>query len=177
MSLPQKPNPAKLVIGIFTKDKTLAQPVAKDLVAHFGRIDIVSAWLPFDYTRYYHKEMGQPLFRGVFSFSTLIEQTVLADIKRITNDIEERYSDNGLRNVNIDPGYLLFERLVLATGKNYSHRIYIGKGIYADLTLVYKDGGYQPLPWTYPDYAADDMIRYLLQVRSKYGYDVKQISG
>jgi len=175
MSLPQKPKPAKLVIGIFMKDKALAEPVAQELIDHFGPMDLLSAWFPFDYTDYYHSEMGRPLVRRVFSFIELIEQTFLADVKNITNRIEEKYFKNGSRRLNIDPGYLLLERFVLATGKNYSHRIYIGKGIYADLTLMYKDGGYQKLPWTYPDYLAEDMMKFLLKIRSKYTYDLKQI--
>ncbi|MBW2365066.1 MAG: DUF4416 family protein [Deltaproteobacteria bacterium] len=174
MSLPQKPKPAKLVIGIFMKDKALAKPVAQELIDHFGHMDLLSAWFPFDYTDYYHTEMGRPLVRRVFSFIELIEQTFLAEVKNITNRIEEKYSKNGSRRVNIDPGYLLLERFVLATGKNFAHRIYIGKEIYADLTLIYKDGGYQKLPWTYPDYSAEDMTKYLLKVRSKYTYDLKQ---
>ena len=75
--------------------------------------------------------------------------------------------------VNIDPGYLLHERFVLATGKNYSHRIYIGKGIYADLTLMYTKGKFEPLPWTYPDYASENIIDFLEKVRKKYGVDIK----
>jgi hypothetical protein len=175
MSLPQKPKPAKLVIGMFTNDKALAEPVSQNLIDHFGPVDILSAWFPFDYTDYYRKEMGSPLFRRVFSFVELIEQSFLAEIKNITNRIEGNYLIDGSRKVNIDPGYLLLERFVLATGKNYSHRIYIGKGIYADLTLMYTNGGYQELPWTYPDYASEDMINYLLKVRSKYAHDLKQI--
>jgi hypothetical protein len=175
MSLPQKPKPAKLLIGIFVKDKDLVKDISQDLIDHFGPIDLISAWLPFDYTNYYQKEMGKPLVRRVFSFIELIEQTFLAEVKNITNDIEEKYSQNCSRRVNIDPGYLLLERFVLATGKNFAHRIYIGKKIYADLTLIYKDGRYHTLPWTYPDYAAENMMKYLLKVRSKYANDLKQI--
>jgi hypothetical protein len=90
-----------------------------------------------------------------------------------TNDLEHEHSSNGKRVVNIDPGYLLHERFVLATGKNYSHRIYIGKGIYADLTLIYAKGGFKPLPWTYPDYASEIIITFLEQVRKKYTIDLK----
>lgn len=176
MSSPQKPKPAKLVIGIFTKDKALAEPISRNLIDHFGPVDILSAWFPFDYTDYYHREMGSPLFRRVFSFVELIEQPFLAEVKNITNHIERNYLLDESRSVNIDPGYLLLERFVLATGKNYSHRIYIGKGIYADLTLMYTNGRFQELPWTYPDYAAKDMINFLLKVRSKYAQDLKQIA-
>ena len=74
--------------------------------------------------------------------------------------------------MNLDPGYLLYERFVLATGKNFSHRIYIGRGIYADLTLVYQKGAYRSLPWTYPDYAADTMRAFLTTVREHYAADL-----
>ena len=81
---------------------------------------------------------------------------------------------DGKRSVNIDPGYLLYERFVLATGKNYSHRIYVGQGIYADLTLIFQKGAYRPLPWTYPDYADAPMADFLMEVRHKYGEDIKK---
>jgi hypothetical protein len=74
--------------------------------------------------------------------------------------------------VNIDPGYLLHERFVLASGKNFSHRIYICRGIYADMTLNYQKGNFQKLPWTYPDYADGPILSFLRQVRLKYGQDL-----
>ncbi|MFC1859179.1 DUF4416 family protein, partial [Thermodesulfobacteriota bacterium] len=153
MSSPQPPRPAKLVVGFFTKDKNIIKPLVTDLSENFGSIDIVSTWFPFDYTKYYEREMGAPLYRRVLSFRSLIEQNSLAEIKRITNDIEMKHSLEDRRLVNIDPGYMVHERFVLATGKNYTHRIYLEKGIYADLTLIYQKGGFQSLPWTYPDYA------------------------
>ena len=160
--------PAKLIIGLVMKDKKLAEPVAEKLTAQFGAVDIVSSWLPFDYTEYYRSEMGEPLFRRMFSFRTLIDQDDLAEIKIATNSIEEKYCTDNKRRVNIDPGYMLHSRFVLATGKNYAHRIYIGKRIYADLTLIYTKGGFTKLPWTYPDYLAEDMLAYLIMVRKKY---------
>ena len=93
----------------------------------------------------------------------------------MTNDLESKYSRDDRRRVNLDPGYLLRERFVLATGKNFSHRIYIGRRIYADLTLIFTKGVFQTLPWTYPDYADKKMLGYLEQVRSKYVSDLKQV--
>ena len=174
MSQPQAPKPAKLVVGLFMKKKHLVVPIAKELVAQFGPIDVVSAWLPFDFTGYYEPEMGKPLFRRLMSFKTLIKQDALSRIKIMTNDLESKYSRNDRRRVNLDPGYLLRERFVLATGKNFSHRIYIGRRIYADLTLIFTKGAFQTLPWTYPDYADKKMLTYLEQVRSKYVSDLKQ---
>ena len=91
-----------------------------------------------------------------------------------SNQIEQKHSENGKRRINIDPGYLVHERFVLATGKNYTHRIYIGQGTYADLTLIYRKGGFQTLPWTYPDYGRSDMLGFLVKVRDKYSADIKK---
>jgi hypothetical protein len=173
MSTPMPPQPAKLVIGLITKAKERADDVCSRLRDRYGPIDLVSHWFDFSFTDYYHAEMGAPLFRRVFSFEHLIVQDQLAQIKCHTNTLETEFSRQGRRLVNIDPGYLLHERFVLATGKNYTHRIYIGREIYADLTLIYQKGAYQPLPWTYPDYASPQMGDFLMKVRRKYGTDLK----
>ena len=86
---------------------------------------------------------------------------------------ENRFEIDDKRQVNIDPGYLSAERFVLATGKNYTHRIYLSKGIFADLTLIFTKGNFHTLPWTYPDYADLRMIRFLKIVREKYLLDLK----
>jgi hypothetical protein len=116
--------------------------------------------------------MGTPLFRRMLAFKRLIKQSALANIKLFTNDLEGEYSIHGRRRVNIDPGYLLHERFVLATGKNYSHRIYIGSKIYADLTLIYQKGHFNKMPWTYPDYASENVMTFLEWVRKKYVIDL-----
>jgi hypothetical protein len=177
MSRLQPPNPAKLVIGFFLKEKRFGDSVIKALVEKFGPVDLASSWFPFNFTTYYKDEMGIPLFRRLFGFKQLIQQRDLAQIKLTTNALEHQNSFGGKRSVNIDPGYLLHERFVLATGKNYSHRIYIGKGIYADLTLIYTHGRFEPLPWTYPDYSSKNIIDFLEKVRKKYSVDIKQVSG
>ena len=175
MSQPQSASPAKLVVSILMNDKGLEAAVKLELEYAFGAIDLAGQWMDFDYTDYYAPEMGKPIFRRMLVFRDLIAQSDLARIKLLTNEIELRYARDGKRSVNIDPGYLLYERFVLATGKNYSHRIYIGKGIYADLTLIYQKGAYRPLPWTYPDYADAAMGNFLMQVRLKFGEDIKGI--
>jgi len=173
MSIPVPPQSAKLVISLFLKDKNILSSVAKDLEKKFGQIDIISSWFPFDYTQYYQREMGAPLFKRVLAFKRLIRQSDLSKIKLATNACEQNYLKHGKRLVNIDPGYMIHARFVLATGKNYTHRIYIGKGIYADLTLIYTEGGFQKLPWTYPDYSDEKMLIFLTKVRQKYSLDLK----
>lgn len=173
MSTPGLPDPAKLVAGVFTARRDLFEPVARDLMERFGPADLISPWLDFDFTTYYAREFGSPLYRRMLCFRDLIGQDDLAGIKRLTNEIELKYSSGRLRQVNIDPGYLLRERFVLATGKNFAHRIYIGQGIYADLTLLYYDKAFQKLPWTYPDYADEKIQTFLYQARSRYVIDLK----
>ncbi len=174
MSRPKPANPAKLVIGLLLNDKDLFPRVCQDLEQLWGAADLIGPWMDFDYTEYYAPEMGPALKRRMLVFKKLIAQMDLARIKLQTNRIELKYARQGRRCVNIDPGYLLYERFVLATGKNYSHRIYIGQGIYADLTLVYQQGGYQTLPWTYPDYADTVMREFLSLVRQMYRADLKE---
>jgi len=173
MSIPQEPKPAKLVVGLIMKDRAMFEPLGVELSAGFGSVDMVSSWLPFDYTSYYEPEMGTPLYRRLLTYKKLINQEELAEIKLTTNRLEQTCLQNGKRRVNIDPGYLLYERFVLASGKNFSHRIYIGRGIYADLTLIYQRGRFEKLPWTYPDYADEPMQEFLTRVRNKYAVDLK----
>ena len=163
-------------------DKVHLESLYQQLEALCGPVDMISRWLDFDYTDYYYKEMGAPLFRKVFAFKKLIEQGDLAAIKEKTNRIEKSFidsqNDTENRSVNIDPGYLLSSRFILATGKDYSHRIYIGRKIYADLTLMYaKNKGFVTLDWTYPDYASDAILDFLSKVRDKYLLDLKHTKG
>ena len=174
MSIPKPPDPAKLVISVFMKDRQVFDQIFDGLEQIAGPCDMISKWLDFDYTDYYYKEMGSPLYRRVIAFKPLIEQEMLASIKLATNELEKMFLDQGCRQVNIDPGYLLSSRFVLATGKEYSHRIYIGKNIYADLTLMYTKKGFKILEWTYPDYAADAVTGFLEKVRNKYLLDLKE---
>ena len=174
MSTPRRPDPAKLVISLFMNDTSLVQPVLALLEAKFGSIDMISPWLDFDYTDYYLREMGGPLFRRVTVFKDLVEQEALAEIKTATNEIEAEFQHEGKRTVNIDPGYLVKSRFILATGKDFAHRVYIGQGIYADLTLLYRKGRFIDLDWTYPDYRGDAIKGFLETARAKYCLDFKK---
>jgi hypothetical protein len=173
MSMPQHPEPAKLVVGVFLKEQELLPGLVGELVAAFGALDMISSWMAFDFTSYYVREMGAPLWRRMLAFRPLIDQDQLVEIKLATNAMEQACARDGRRRVNIDPGYLLMERFVLATGKNYSHRIYLRRGIYADLTLIYQNGAFRTLPWTYPDYGGRAIGQFLKTVRRKYTADRK----
>jgi len=168
MSVPKRPKPAKLFVSVISASPELIAGTLLDLARRYGPEDFVSALLPFDYTDYYHAEMGQPLWRRFASFARLIQQEDLVRIKEETNEVEAKTSERRRRRVNIDPGYLLAERLVVATGKNCAHRIYLDRGIYADLMLVFRQKEYRPLPWTYPDYGDARVRGWLGVLRQKY---------
>lgn len=174
MSTPHPPQPAKLIVGFLLRDRSLAADIARDIEERLGAAEMVSPWFDFDFTTYYEREMGAPLSRRMMVIKPLIQQMQLAAVKGLTNRLEEKYRQHGDRRVNIDPGYLLPERFVLATGKNFTHRIYVGDGIYADLTLIYRKGAFRILPWTYPDYADKSLIDFLTLVRKKYMLDLKR---
>ncbi|THB81069.1 MAG: DUF4416 family protein [Desulfobacteraceae bacterium] len=174
MSIPKHPDPAKLVVSILTSDRMLVKPVLEKIEQISSPVDLISPWMAFDYTNYYQKEMGTPLFRRMAGFSALIHQGDLCRIKLQTNTIENEFLKGGNRRVNIDPGYLLPSRFILATGKDFAHRVFIGDNIYADLTLIYQKQGFKTLAWTYPDYASEPVLKFLGQVRSKYVLDLKQ---
>jgi hypothetical protein len=177
MSQPGPPLPVKPVISLLLTRDDLGPAVMARLAEYFGPPDLVGPWWPFTATTYYAPEMGANLGRRVASFLHLADPAHLADWKIFTNGLEERFSLGGRRLINLDPGYVAPERLVLATGKNYTHRLYLGQGILGDLTLIYAQGSFQPLPWTYPDYAQGELPALLTQVRQKYLWQLKEMSG
>ena len=174
MSIPRESEDVKLIASLFSPEEGFINEVISELEGIFGPTDWKSPRLLFDRTKYYAKEMGWPLHRRFISFDTLIRPENIVEIKLTINKLENRHLQNENRKINIDPGYISLERLILATGKNYTHRIYLSKGIYADLTLLFQRGSFRPLEWTYRDYADPDTIDYFHRVREKYK---KQIRG
>jgi hypothetical protein len=168
VSQPHETKKVKLISSLFSPEGALIDTGIEEMKQQFGPVDWVSEVLPFNRTRYYEKEMGWPLYRRFISFVRLIMPESIADIKLITNELEKAHLDNEKRTINIDPGYVSLERVVLATGKNYSHRVYLKKGIYADLTLIFHGGTFQPLSWTYPDYTEEKVIGYFNRLRRGY---------
>jgi uncharacterized protein DUF4416 len=164
------PDPVKLVVSVFTGDPTLFSGVFERLTERFGPIDLLSERLPFTTTDYYDDEFGGGLTRKVASFETLIEPIYLADAKIFTNGLEDGYRAGDKRRVNIDPGYMALEKFVLASCKNFSHRIYLKDGVWADLTLMYVADGFMTLPWTYPDYKEETMTGILKEIRKRYAF-------
>lgn len=173
MSTPREPLPGKAVLSVLAADhwwKSGWEALRAALVEHFGPVDYETELLAFDHTAYYEEELGAPLFRRLLGFARHVPLDGLKDLKLATNALERGLArENCARRVNLDPGLITLERLVLASGKNFTHRVYLGDGIWADLTLIYnKRQGWVVLPWTFPDYATEDMKRRLTALRALY---------
>lgn len=169
--------PVKLIASLLTADSNLLSETESALEARLGRIDYRSRLLPFDCTSYYEPEFGLNLVRRFVTFETLIDAPALSSVKLATNDLEARWMAGGRRRVNIDPGYIALGKLVLATTKDQAHRIDIGQGIFAEVTLRYQGGSFKSWEWTYPDYASQAYIDLLNELRMAYYRQLREQSG
>ncbi|GMO66784.1 MAG: DUF4416 family protein [Endomicrobiia bacterium] len=161
------PGKVKLFCGIIYFDEEIKRKSFRVLEEKLGKIDLTSDVITFDFSNYYNLEMGNVLKRFWISFKRLISIDMLAEIKVSTNSIENSFALlDGKRQINIDPGYISLANVILATTKNYSHRVYVSSGIYAEVTMIYKKGGFVKLPWTYPDYLSKTAAEFFLKVRS-----------
>ncbi|MBI4595877.1 MAG: DUF4416 family protein [Candidatus Tectomicrobia bacterium] len=178
MGLIKYPSPVKLIIGLIFRDPGLAGKAKEKVEESFGPIDFQSPTYPFLQTNYYYKEMGGNLKREFISLAELVAPDALPKIKILTNQIEDQLSspdsEKG-RRVNIDPGYINSEKMILATTKNYTHRPYLTKGIYADLTYRFYKGSFRPLDWTYPDYRLPQYIEIFNTIRKSYVEQLKNV--
>jgi hypothetical protein len=177
MSTPGPARPVKPVVSMLLARKDLGPALVERLAGYLGPPDLVGPWWPFDATAYYAAEMGPSLGRCLVSFLHLADPARLADWKVYTNTLEQAFSLGERRLANLDPGYVARERLVLATGKNFTHRIYLDQGIYGDLTLIFGRGNWRPLPWSYPDYVQGELPALLGLVRQKYLWQLKAMTA
>jgi hypothetical protein len=177
----QEPRPVKLICGVLAAAPDVLGQVRGELAAAFGAIDVESAVIPFGFTSYYEGEMGPALLRQFVAFRSLVDPGRLAEVKLVTNAIEQRFTvDRGgrrARAANLDPGYLTPAKLVLATTKDSGHRVYLGLGIYAEATLGYHHGTWHAHPWTYPDYASGAYDGFLANARAALMDTHRRCSG
>ena len=164
----QPVDPVKLFTGIIYNDETLLPALRESLMSLLGAIDFTSGPMPFNYTDYYRIEMGEPLFRIFYSFERLIVPDELSAIKKKTNELEGHFSKDSKRGLNIDPGYLDYFKVVLASAKFGGQKIYLQEGIYADLTLLYEKGTFKPLPWGFPDFRGGFYNKTLVTIRNLF---------
>jgi hypothetical protein len=177
MGTARKPQAVKLIASLLTGDVCLLPPVKEALEGQFGPIDFASELLPFDHTDYYAAEFGAGLQRQIVTFRPLVAPERLPAVKVQTNEVEASLAREGRRAMNIDPGYVSLNKLVLATTKNHAHRLYLGQGIYGEVTLAYRQGRFRPWPWSYPDYASDAYCALFDAVRRRYKAQLKEENG
>ncbi len=164
-----EPNPVKLIVGILAANNQCLNTAAEALTDKFGTADFTSEVWPFDKTDYYKEQTGPRILRQFISIDRLIDPGKLGKIKHQTNKLEQKLA-KALRiplprPVNLDPGVIEPSKLVLATTKNYSHRIYIGKKMFAEVTLIFDKGRWQALDHTYPDYRQQCYFDFFEKVR------------
>ena len=172
-----KPSPVKLIIGIMAAEKSCLDAAVEAIIHEFGKADLQSDVWPFDQTNYYKNETGENILRQFISIEQLIDPGDLATIKHKTNKLEQTLAGKLAmdlpRPVNLDPGIIETSKLILATTKNYSHRIYIGKKMYAEVTLIYDKGQWRPFEYTYPDYKQQCYFDFFSKVRMKLREQLK----
>lgn len=169
--------PWKLFAGLLVSDgyaPVFDENLKLILTEHFGPVDYESPGLPFTYTDYYRREMGENILRKFVSFENLVDPSELWRIKLTTNELEQRFAIRGRRVINIDPGILSLSRLLLATTKDNAHRIPLSGGIYAEITLLYRNKDFTALPWTYPDYQTSAYKEIFSHIRQIFKDQLKQ---
>ncbi len=167
-----QPDAVKLICGMISASAELFDLAQARLEETLGPVDVCSEIIPFDFTTYYDEEMGQPRLRKFIAFDKLIDPGQLADIKRATNLLEDEFAktlgpaSQIRRPINLDPGYVAQSKLILASMKDFSHRIYLNGGVFGEVTLQYRQG-WQSLPWTFPDYGSGRYFPFLNEARAK----------
>jgi hypothetical protein len=174
---PVPPEPVKLFFGILYSDRSRLESAMTLLEERYGSRDYQSAAFPFRETDYYADEMGKPIFRVFISFTRLISPGDLAEIKIEANQIENSVSVRGSRKVNLDPGYMDYDKVVLASAKYNGQKIYLDLGIWADLTLHYEKGAFHPYPWSFPDFKQGIYDQVFLDIRMLFKKQRRQQAG
>lgn len=168
MAQTQSPEPLKYFVAILFHAPIALDKGKKALTDVWGPLDFEGEDREFDMTDYYESEMGSPLYRRLVAFEQLLDPTALIDMKLRCNEIEDALAHDGKRIVNLDAGYLDHNKVVLASAKARGQKIYLDRGIYADLVGFYKNGHYQPFDWTFPDFKDNRYDRELLAIRQIY---------
>lgn len=173
-----KPLPVSLIIGLISNDTDILHKTEKELEKKFGCIESKTALSDFKETDYYEKEMGKDLKREFLCFKKLIDSEALVKIKLFTNKLEKRFAcKNGFRKINIDPGYISMSKLVLATTKNFAHRLYMCHGIFEEITLYYSGSSFTAGKWTYPDYKNEKHVAFFNSARNSYKKKIEEKYG
>lgn len=153
------------MVGLLARSESLLDAAEGKLAAEFGPVTRHSATMPFSFSDYYAPEMGAGLLRRWTAHGP-VDPGRLAALKRAANRIEAAFAEAGRRRVNVDPGLLSLHSLVLASTKDFAHRVYLNDGVFAEVTLLYRSGRFEALDWTYPDYRTGACHEFLRACRA-----------
>jgi hypothetical protein len=165
---PQDADPVKLILALLWSPAARLGEVLDKLQCRWGNIDYAGADHPFDMTDYYEPEMGPGLSRRLVSFLGLFPPDVLPGAKLACSEIEDRFSGEKGRLVNLDIGYLDHNKIVLASFKAAGQKIYLGSGVWADMIARFREGRYSPFEWTFPDFRDGRYDTELIKIREIY---------
>lgn len=175
------PKPVKLICGILACDASALAAARHRLTAELGQTDLLSEVWPFDLTAYYKEQAGPDILRQFVAFAELIDPGRLAGIKHLTNRLEQELATElnrpWLRPVNFDPGLIEPSKLVLASTKNFAHRIYIGDQMFAEVTMTYVRGTWETFPFTFPDFKSGRYNAFLSRVRERLVNQLRRIES
>jgi hypothetical protein len=157
---------AKLFVGMLSSNAALFEEIRKELSV-FGKIDFESDIFDWDFTRFYEEEMGPGLKRKFVFFDKMIAPDEIAEVKLKTNEIEKKFAEKGSRKINLDPGYLTQMKVVLASAKDSSHKVYIREGIYGDIALRFRNNSFEVFDYTYSDFKSKEYINLFNEMREK----------
>jgi hypothetical protein len=170
MGRPTSPEPVLLILAAFSRHEMALDWSRCRAAEQWGPIALESPPFEFTETEYYTPTMGQGLRKVFFAFERLFDPGELAARKLQTNQWEAEYaalaSHPDPRPLNLDPGYIALGKLVLASTKDFAHRVYLGQGIYAEVTLTYKHNAWQWHEWTFPDYCRADYQEFFSRCRN-----------
>jgi hypothetical protein len=166
-----QPAPVLLILAAFSRHAAALDWTHKRAESSWGPVALASPRFDFRETDYYESTMGSGLVKCFWAFERLIDPASLVERKIETNAWEAEYATraghNEPRPLNLDPGYLTPAKLVLASTKDHAHRLYLSRGIFAEVTLFYKDRRWQAREWTFPDYQRDDYQQFFSACRDE----------
>jgi len=162
------PDPVKAFVALIASDPGHSTAAVARLESLWGAVDFSSDPLPFSHTAYYADEMGQDLSRQFVSFEALIDPARVVALKGVAVRVEQELARQGRRTVNLDPGYVDYTKVVLASYKYGGQKVYLCQGVYADIVLLYARGCFEPFAWTFPDFQSGAYDKVLLEIRRLY---------
>ena len=172
MARMQTPPPGRLIVSAIYCHIDAVADALKLLEKQFGRIQFETLDIPYTDTEKYAEEMGRDLMRRFFSFDREIKRDALPEIKaamiKIERQLGDCVDDYTFRAINLDPGILTPANVVMASAKEYNYRLYLGRGVYGDIQLIWARGQFTRLPWTNPDFYHDEAVDFFYRVRESF---------